>query len=56
MLLLHVASANVAGTILLQEGWQGAHGDFTFDTDKFPNSSAMISEITSQGFDVGKNR
>lgn len=40
------------GIFIIDEGWQVAYGDWSFDFHKFPDPKAMVDELHSLGFIV----
>ncbi|GAA5344377.1 TIM-barrel domain-containing protein [Planifilum fimeticola] len=40
-------------TVQLDDKWESNYGNFTFDTEKFPDPKAMVDRIHELGFDFG---
>ncbi len=40
------------GILMIDEGWQKDYGNWTFDTNKFPDAKGMIRELHTMGFSV----
>ncbi len=41
-----------AGYLIIDEGWANGYGDWSFDTQKFPNPKGMVDRLHSLGFKV----
>ncbi|GHJ41906.1 glycoside hydrolase [Streptomyces sp. TS71-3] len=49
-----LASHHIPGhAVQIDDGWNGNYGDYTFDSDKFPDPKAMSAEVHKLGFDLG---